>query len=129
MRNIFQRSLVIPILVLLAGCSAEEPATLADTIQHLNMENRYEEALEILREADQDENTIMQLQIATHMNYALYLTHESDQQMTERMPAALRHFRRVLELDPGNERARAEADQIESIYRSLGRDIPEGVAS
>ena len=93
------------------------------------MNNEFEEALDILRDSDQDDDTVNQLLMATHMNYALYLTHESDMGMTERMPSALRHFRRVLELDPGNARAQAEADNIESIYRSLGRDIPEGVAS
>ncbi|MEX0773384.1 MAG: hypothetical protein WEB89_10695 [Balneolales bacterium] len=93
------------------------------------MQNEFEEALDILADKDQDSDVVQQLLIATHMNYALYLTHESDLGMKERMPSALRHFRRVLELDPGNTRARAESEQIESIYRSLGRDIPEGVAS
>lgn len=122
-------SIILSFFIFLSGCAGHEPASLADEIRKLNMEDKYEEALDILRESDQDEDTVRQLQIATHMNYALYLTHESDMQMTERMPSALRHFRRVLELDPGNARARAEAEQIESIYRSLGRDIPEGVAS
>ncbi|MEX0686375.1 MAG: hypothetical protein WD267_00640 [Balneolales bacterium] len=122
---------IILTLLVFIGCTKQnqEPATLTDKVQQLNMDDQYEQALEILHEEDQDENTVHQLLIATHLNYALYLTHESDMAMTERMPSALRHFRRVLELDPNNARARAEAAQIESIYRSLGRDIPEGVAS
>jgi hypothetical protein len=40
-------------------------------------------------------------------------------------PQALRLFRRVLELDPSHEQAKAEKEQIESIYRSMGRPIPE----
>lgn len=126
----YLRFSIIPfILLLLSSCSGQEEESITDRIQNLNMQDEYEEALDILRNTDHDEDIVKQLLIATHMNYALYLTHESDMQMTERMPSALRHFRRVLELDPGNVRARAEADQIESIYRSLGRDIPEGVAS
>ena len=124
-------SLTICLFLSFSGCAGQEqePGTLSDQIQQLNMNNEFEEALDILRDSDQDDDTVNQLLMATHMNYALYLTHESDMGMTERMPSALRHFRRVLELDPGNARAQAEADNIESIYRSLGRDIPEGVAS
>jgi hypothetical protein len=44
------------------------------------------------------------------------------------MGGALRHFRKVLQLDPGNSRAQAEIDQIEGIYTQMGRPIPEGVA-
>ncbi|MEX0778941.1 MAG: hypothetical protein WD491_08090 [Balneolales bacterium] len=125
----FRLTFILSIFIILSACSGQEPASLTDRVQNLNMQDEYEEALDILHERDQDENEVQQLLIATHMNYALYLTHESDAAMRERMPSALRHFRRVLELDPTNSRARAEADQIESVYRSLGRDIPEGVAS
>lgn len=38
---------------------------------------------------------------------------------------ALKLFRRSLELDPSNQQAVAEKEQIEGIYRSMGRPIPE----
>jgi DNA-directed RNA polymerase subunit F len=44
------------------------------------------------------------------------------------MPEALRHYRKVVELDPENAQAKAEIEQIEGIYRSLDREIPQGVA-
>ena len=38
---------------------------------------------------------------------------------------ALRDFRRTLKYDPANEEARARKQQIEDIYKSMGRPVPE----
>ena len=38
---------------------------------------------------------------------------------------ALRDFRRTLKYDPANEEARAKKQQIEDIYQSMGRPVPE----
>jgi hypothetical protein len=38
---------------------------------------------------------------------------------------ALADFRQVLKFDPGNEEAQQKIDTIESIYKSMGRPIPE----
>ena len=38
---------------------------------------------------------------------------------------ALRDFRRTLKYDPANEEARSKKQQIEDIYQSMGRPIPE----
>jgi hypothetical protein len=38
---------------------------------------------------------------------------------------ALKQFRRVLELDPSHKQAATEKDMIESIYRQMGRPIPQ----
>jgi hypothetical protein len=40
-------------------------------------------------------------------------------------PEARRQFKRVLELDPNHEQAAAEKKQIEDIYASMGRPVPE----
>ena len=39
-------------------------------------------------------------------------------------PAALKDFRRALELDPKNADARKNADMIETIYQRMGRPVP-----
>jgi hypothetical protein len=39
--------------------------------------------------------------------------------------AALKEFRRVLELDPNHKQAASEKEMIESIYRQMGRPIPQ----
>jgi hypothetical protein len=90
--------------------------------------DQYTDALDLLKGQDENEVQIRELKIAAHMTYALSLTYGSLTDMRTRMPEALRHYRRVLELDPENAQAKAEIDQIEGIYRSLNREIPEGVA-
>jgi len=37
---------------------------------------------------------------------------------------ALKRYRRVLEIDPANQEAASNKQQIEDIYKSLGKDIP-----
>lgn len=110
--------------------TAEAPEDIVSAVQHYNETDQYDDAFEVLGSSLAKEHEhYEQLRLATHLNYALYLTYEAEQvPMTQRMPDALRHFRRVLELDPQNERAEAEIALIESIYNQLGRDIPEGVA-
>jgi hypothetical protein len=130
-------------LFLLAGCSGDEPGTAAgetplpdltgmslqQQVAVLIEADRYEQALEILRDADPDDPMVQQLKRDTHLIFGLWLTYSADSvQMSERMGGALRHYRRVLELDPENSRARAEINQIEGIYTRMGRPIPEGVA-
>jgi hypothetical protein len=39
--------------------------------------------------------------------------------------AALKQFRRTLELDPNHEGAKKNKEMIESIYRQMGRPVPE----
>ena len=80
-------------------------------------------------QADPTNETAKQLLVDTHLNYAIFLEHRANHLgMKQRMPDALRHYRRVLELDPENDKAQAEIAQIEGIYKSLNRAVPEGVA-
>ena len=62
------------------------------------------------------------------MTFAWEMTHGEIADQRTRMPAALQHLRRALELDPGNAQAMEQIQLIEGIYRSLNRPIPEGVA-
>lgn len=102
------------------------------TIEQYLSEKRYEEALGILRESvgdPEESEALKSLTIRTHLAYASYLTHEADHLgMGERMADALRHFRRVVELDPDNSQAQTHIDLIEGIYEQMDRDIPEGTA-
>ncbi len=43
----------------------------------------------------------------------------------DKYPRSLRLFREVLKTDPGNKTAKARRDEIEEIYRSMGRPIPK----
>ncbi len=128
MRNLRYLTLFL-LPVLLSACSEREPQNLEGAVaQHLEA-NEYEEALDLLRNSEVEDADIRELKIEAHLAYGYYLTHEADHlEMGDRMANALRHFRRVLELDAGNSQALTHVELIEGIYEQMGRDIPEGVA-
>lgn len=105
-----------------------ESLSLSDRVQFYIEHSLYTDALNTLRGLDENDPEIRNLKVAAHMTYALELTYGSLTEQRTRMPEALRQYRRVLQLDPENERAKVEIEQIESIYRSLNREIPQGVA-
>lgn len=130
---------LIPLLaispMLIQACADAGPETLETNVNELIRQNEFEEALELLRNAGDNASNglssvdINELKIYTHLAYANYLTHEADHLgMRNRMSYALRHYRRVLELDEDNREARTHIDLIEGIYQQMGREIPEGVA-
>jgi hypothetical protein len=68
-----------------------------------------------------------------HLAYAVWLEYygldpKNPMSMKEVMPASLSHYRRVLQLDPENEKAKTEIAQIEGIYKSMNREVPSAVA-
>lgn len=90
--------------------------------------DEYEEAFAFISDADLNQSLRDELLLVVHLTYAWELTHGEVTDQRNRMPAALRHLRRAQQLDPGNEQARQQIDLIEGIYRSMGREIPDGVA-
>lgn len=148
MKLFSQIVLILGALVVFSGCSetqesetssvelkvtAEKPDNfeslpLVEKIEFHIENDQYDDALNLLRPLDENDQQIKELLIATHMTYGLNLTYGSLTDQRTRMPEALRQLRRVLELDPSNTSAQAEIDQIESIYRSMNREIPQGVA-
>jgi tetratricopeptide (TPR) repeat protein len=77
----------------------EQPADISEQVQQYNANQEYEESLELLRNANGQDQQVDQMLLQTHMEYGVYLTYEAnDLEMTERMPEALRHFRRFLGL-------------------------------
>jgi tetratricopeptide (TPR) repeat protein len=137
MSTIFKVFIPLFIIAVFVGCGKTEVAepvvdldslSFAEKVEYHIQNDQYDEAFVLVRGADANDPVAADLLLATHMTYALHLTYGSLTDMRTRMPEALRHYRRVLELDPGNERAKAEIKQIEDIYISLNRDIPEGIA-
>lgn len=148
MKLFSQILLILGALVVFSGCSetqesetssvelkvtAEKPDNfeslpLVEKIEFHIENDQYDDALNLLRPLDENDQQIKELLIATHMTYGLNLTYGSLTDQRTRMPEALRQLRRVLELDPSNTSAQAEIDQIEGIYRSMNREIPQGVA-
>lgn len=150
MKLILKILLVVAVVVALTACESETPQpeisqlqaspapveypadfdsyTLQQKVEFYIENDLYTDALGELRGQDESDEQIRELKIAAHMTYALHLTYGSLTDMRTRMPEALRHYRKVVELDPENAQAKAEIEQIEGIYRSLNREIPQGVA-
>lgn len=141
MKLVIKFLLVMVSLSMFIACSTEkvpqveQPAVVdltelsfTDRVQYHIENSEFEEAFALVKSADQNDPTVQELLLATHMTYALELTYGSLTDQRTRMPEALRHYRRVLEINPDNAQAKAEIEQIEGIYRSLNREIPQGVA-
>ncbi|MEX2478454.1 MAG: hypothetical protein WD357_08460 [Gracilimonas sp.] len=79
----------------------------------------FEQRISSLKSASQTEDVSSQLE-QTHLEYGIYLIYNADPtSMRENANNALREFIAVLEINPENEKARAETEQILSIYRTF----------
>jgi hypothetical protein len=63
--------------------------------------------------------------IEKQMAAANYLMFEADLPPKDKYKPALQRYRRVLEIDPKNDEAQANKKQIEDIYVSMGKPIPQ----
>lgn len=117
------RYLTIFFLILFIACSGETPENLEEQVDQLIAEDNYTEALELLDSADPDqtEADIDMLREKTHLNYGLYLEYRGpeDSSMRDRMTSALEQYIEVLKINPGNEKARSEIEQIMGIYETM----------
>jgi hypothetical protein len=59
------------------------------------------------------------------MDAAMYLMYDAQLPPRDKYKPALKYFRIVLKLDPGNEEAKVNKEKIEEIYESMGKPIPE----
>lgn len=125
--------LSIPLLFLLfVSCGESEPDTvdsdlsLPQQVDQLIEANEYESALSLLSDEDTEDPVIQQLLEKTHLNYALYSMNTFDQtEMRTRMNRALTQFTEVLRINPDNEVARTNINQILSIYQTMPDRNPE----
>ncbi|MFZ1323173.1 MAG: hypothetical protein WAT71_16570 [Ignavibacteria bacterium] len=70
--------------------------------------------------SENDKETCVKMQLKA----ANYLMFDADLPPKDKYKPALQRYRRVLELDPGNQEAMANKQQIEEIYQSMGKPIP-----
>lgn len=123
--------------------------------EQLVSENQFQSALAVITQAGQIEgrdnekvngafkNVIAKIKSSdvgtsnvlaeAHLAYAIWMEYygidmANPASMKQMMTGALANYRRVLELDPDNDKAIAEIEQIEGIYKQMGREIPAGVA-
>lgn len=120
-------------LLLFVGCSSsDQPQDLGKAVDQLIAEDNYPTALEQINNADPatTEYDLDQLREKTYLNYGLYLEYRGPEESTmrDRMTSALEQYIEVLKINPNNEKARSEIQQIMGIYstmpdRSPGEEI------
>ncbi|GAA5523180.1 hypothetical protein LQ318_15930 [Aliifodinibius salicampi] len=125
---------LILLSLLFVSCSSSTPENISKSVDQYIAEDNYQTALELLNNADPDQTDadLTKLQEKTYLNYGLYLEYRGpeDSSMRDRMTSALEQFIKVLNINPNNEKARSEIQQIMSIYetmpdRSPGESIME----
>ncbi len=118
--------------LLFVGCSGDQPKNLTETVDQLIAEDNYEQALEYIQNADpaSTDADLEKLKEKTYLNYGLYLEYRGpeDSSMRDRMTSALEQYIEVLKINPNNEKASSEIEQIMGIYstmpdRSPGEEI------
>jgi len=113
--------LALTLIGFISACSQSEnkkPMTLEQQVDQLVTEAKFDEAMNLLDESSSEE--ALQLREEVHLRHGIYLIYNADpSQMRENANKALREFVAVLELNPDNEKARAEIEQILGIYRSF----------
>lgn len=119
-------------LFLIVSCGESQPdvvdenAPLPEQIDQLIQANEYQTALSMLENEDQTDPIIQQLFEKTHLNYGLYSMNTFDQtEMRTRMNRALTQFTEVLRINPENQVARTNINQILSIYKTIPERDPE----
>src|SRR5690554_665687 len=90
-----------------------EELSLSRQIDNLIEDNEYEEALFLLHNEDHSDPEIRTLLEKTHLNYGYHSMNTFDQtEMRTRMNNALTQFIEVLKINPENQTAREQIDQI-----------------
>jgi len=128
-----KKILSVLLLVTLISCSSDDGdveidpnLSLSEQIDLMIEQNRYEAALDLLEEEDPQNPDTRLLLEKTHLNYGLHSMNTFDQtEMRTRMNNALLQFTEVLKLNPENEVAREQIEQIMDIYSTIPDREPE----
>ncbi|NGP77701.1 hypothetical protein G3570_13720 [Balneolaceae bacterium YR4-1] len=124
--------LSLSLMLFFISCSSGTPENLSERIDQLIAEDKYEQALNLLDDANPSETEadIDRLKEKTYLNYGIYLEYRGPEgsTMRNRMTSALEQYIAVLKINPENQKARSEIDQIMNIYstmpdKSPGQDI------
>lgn len=120
----------LPIIALLfvISCSTQTPEDLSKRVDQLIAEDNYEQALTLISQADPEttDADLETLKEKTHLNYGIYLEYRGPEgtSMRDRMTSALEQYIAVLNINPENEKARSEIEQIMSIYNTMPDKSP-----
>jgi hypothetical protein len=126
-------TLLLAIAFTFSACSGttEAPSmTLEDQVSALVAEKKFDDALKVLKSADTNEPAVKALLAKTHLDYGIYIEYDDNTipTMRDKMVGALYQYIEVLRLEPENEKAIAEIDQIIGIYQTMpGRTLPADI--
>ncbi len=116
-------------IFLITACGNDdlpESGTLNERIDRLIQNDRYQEALDILNSQNREEPDVLMLLEKTHLNYGLNSMSTFDaNEMRTRMNNALIQFVEVLKINPENEVARNQINQILGVYDTMPNRGPE----
>ena len=116
------------IALLFISCANETPENISERVDQLIAEDNYSQALSILNSANSEETDadLNELKEKAYLNYGLYLEYRGpeDSSMRDRMTSALEQYIEVLKINPENEKARTEIEQIMGIYSTMPEKSP-----
>ena len=113
------------LIVSMAACSSSEsPQNLTAKVDALMAADDYETALSLLNDTEETEETLA-LKEVVHLNYGMFLEYRSQQEMRVRMNSAIVQFAEVLKINPDNEKAYSEIEQILGVYSTFPNRSPE----
>lgn len=114
--------------LLFVSCATETPENLPKRVDQLIAEDNYDQALELLDDAEpgDTEASLDTLREKVHLNYGIFLEYRGgeDTGMRERMTGALRQYVEVLKINPDNQKAISEVEQIMGIYNTMPDKSP-----
>jgi len=120
---------LVAAMLFLFGCS--EPKADAEKLNHANAlvnTGSYEEgikALDDIAKSSPNDPALKQSLISAHMKFGHYYMFNDTLSPKVKYPSALKHYREVLKLDPNNQDAKENAQQIIDIYKMMGREVPQ----
>lgn len=122
------------ILFLIAGFAAcaetkkedMSAKSLTERVEFFLENDQYTDALTLL-ESEEESEEVMTLREKTHLNYGLFLEYRDSNvtNMRDKMNGALAQYVEVLKINPDNEKAISEIEQILGIYATFDNRKPD----
>ena len=116
------------VALLFISCGNKTPKNLSKQVDQLIADDDYAQALKLLDNADpaKTDADVPTLKEKTYLNYGLFLEYRGPKEssMRDRMTSALEQYIAVLKINPKNQKARSEIQQIMGIYKTMPDKSP-----
>ena len=123
-----KQKLFLLIAIILIGCSNNNHIEKIAEANALISSGSYEKGIKILEDLNSTsggEKNIISALANAHLQYGNFLMYNEEIDRKIRYMSALKEYRSALKLDNNLSEARSNAELIESIYTSMGREIPK----